>query len=132
MFASVGEPNTCLIVNSDGMSVLVSLLDGASQLIRIRHVVCLFFTSLRIFLMVRQLCERQMYDFMRKGLYWPHMGSNVYAMARDFRLCAQIHVHNRKQSKLKLYFLDRPLECVFMDIFGLIPKMKQGINLSSS
>ena len=69
----------------------------------------------------------RMYLTLRRDFYWPQMGNDVHAVARDCRSCAQMRGTRYKHQKyLKLFPAAGPLEFVAMDLLGPLPKTKSG------
>lgn len=63
-------------------------------------------------------CEECMYNRMRRKLYWPHNGSNVYNPLRDRPKCAQNKPWNKHWRLVQLVPASDPLEFFAMDIMG--------------
>lgn len=102
-YASAIKPNAHFNVDSDGVLVWVSALNSVSQRV-VNTFLCLYFLQFRSYtLLVGHSGKRRVYVLVRKGLYQPHIGNDVFATVRDCHSREQNRNHRKDQRKLKLF-----------------------------
>lgn len=128
-FSSFGQPSYRFNIDADGILVQTFPLHSASK----RYVPAT--TRARVLflchhsLLAAHPGERRTYDSMGKELFWPHMANDVYATVRHWHSCTKSQIHGKRQPQLKLFYSDRSLYYVSMDILGLLPRTNKGARL---
>lgn len=125
-FAYDRKPNTRFNVDSDGVLVRVFSLIGASRRVVSAYLRPRFLHSRHYFFLASHSGERQIYDCMRKELYWPHTTIDVYTTVQDCHVCAQKRTHGKPQGQIKLFFSESPLEYMNIDILEPLRHTEQG------
>lgn len=67
-----------------------------------------------------------MYDKMRRSLYFLHMENDVYDTIYRCESFRKHRGHPKHQLHLQLFQPQVPLECIAIEILGLLPKTKRG------
>ena len=124
---TVGQPGSQYDYDRHGFLVRKSRFDGALQRVVPHSLRARVLYSAHYPRLAGHPGGTRMYMTLRRDFYWPHMGSDAIAVARDCRACAQVRgTANTYQKYLKIFPAAGPLEFVAMDLLGPLPKTKSG------
>lgn len=128
-FSSVGKLNTTLNVDCRKVLVQISPPDGTSRRVVPAPLRRHFPHLCHYFILAGHPSKSLIYVSMRMELYWLHITNHIYPTVRDCHSCAQNYTNDKRQLQLRLWFLERPLALIGLNVVGHLLKTMRGNQL---
>jgi hypothetical protein len=113
-------------LNEGGILVRKSPFDGSQQIVVPQSMVSRILYLEHYPPAAGHPGAHRMFQTKLKTFFWPCIAEDVYETVRQCGLCARNRISEKRETNLKLFPSNGPLDSVAMYIIGPLPRTKQG------